>query len=400
MGGEKMQADFHYYATYCAAFLAGCPHEESLLIAYCSQLTDCCTRSFLKELKAPLSAATTQNQTELMDAPMDLLGLQEITRIWSSFHFLPRDLYAKAPEGSPSFYRNKYRLICGPNGELLLDTVHLAKGKGPEAAGLAMHILADTWAHRYFAGTPSLVINNTNYAFEELLTVNGKEIFRPLKFRHSPSLKDDIEQGIYVNTLYQTSESTVMNLGHGRAGHLPDYSFIRYRYMPAWGRYTLITKDNPHDYRLAFCQMVHALKFLNGNTESFIRGFYDFEALKGYEETVSRILCRRQTDASADWKAFGESLSGQAIPDFDESGYREEYLSADAGGKDGTVLGRYILAALAQKSMVTNKIARSKNPLAGISVEYDGKKLPGIRDYLKLIRISERGKNDKVAKNP
>jgi hypothetical protein len=151
---------------------------------------------------------------------------------------------------------------------------------------------------------------------------------------------------------------------------------------------------------LAFCQMVHALTFLNGNTESFIRGFYDFEALKGYEETVSRILCRRQTDASADWKAFGESLSGQAIPDFDESGYREEYLSADAGGKDGTVLGRYILAALAQKSMVTNKIARSKNPLAGISVEYDGKKLPGIRDYLKLIRISERGKNDKVAKNP
>ena len=121
---------------------------------------------------------------------------------------------------------------------------------------------------------------------------------------------------------------------------------------------------------------------------------------KGYEETVSRILCRRQTDASADWKAFGESLSGQAIPDFDESGYREEYLSADAGGKDGTVLGRYILAALAQKSMVTNKIARSKNPLAGISVEYDGKKLPGIRDYLKPIRISERGKNDKVAKNP
>ena len=395
-----MQADFHYYATYCAAFLAGCSHEESLLTAYCSQLTDCCTRSFLKEIKAPQSAATTQNQTELMDVPMDMLGLQEITRIWASFHFLPRDLYAKAPDKSPKYYRNKYRLICGPNGELLSDTVLLAKGKGPVAAGLAMHILADTWAHRYFAGTPSLVINNTNYAFEELLTVNGKEQSRLVKFRHNPSLKDDIKQGIYINTLYQTSESTVMNLGHGRAGHLPDYSFIRYRYMPAWGRYTLITKDNPHDYRNAFCQMVHALKFLNGSAEAFIRGFYDTEAIKGYEERIREIICRRQTDASADWKAFGESLSGQAIPDFDESEYKEEYLSADKGGKDSTVLGQYILAALKQKSMVTNKIARSKNPLAGISVEYDGKRLPGIRDYLKLIKITERGNNDKAAKTP
>ena len=28
-----------------------------------------------------------------------------------------------------------------------------------------------------------------------------------------------------------------MNLGHGRAGHLPDYSFAHYRYQPAWGRF-------------------------------------------------------------------------------------------------------------------------------------------------------------------
>ena len=28
-----------------------------------------------------------------------------------------------------------------------------------------MHVLADTWAHRNFAGTPSLVINNTTGYF-------------------------------------------------------------------------------------------------------------------------------------------------------------------------------------------------------------------------------------------
>ena len=42
-----MQLDFHYYATYCAAFLAGYTHEESLVICYSAQLVDCCSRSFL-----------------------------------------------------------------------------------------------------------------------------------------------------------------------------------------------------------------------------------------------------------------------------------------------------------------------------------------------------------------
>ena len=39
-----------------------------------------------------------------------------------------------------------------------------------------------------------------------------------------------------------------MCLGHGRAGHLPDYSFMRYRYLPAWGNYEEIIKNNPEDY--------------------------------------------------------------------------------------------------------------------------------------------------------
>ena len=38
-----MQLDFHYYATYCAAFLAGYPTEESEEIAYFAQFVDCCS---------------------------------------------------------------------------------------------------------------------------------------------------------------------------------------------------------------------------------------------------------------------------------------------------------------------------------------------------------------------
>ena len=147
-----MQLDFHYYATYCAAFLAGYTHEESLEICYSAQLVDCCSRSFLSRIKGPKSAATTQEKLELVDAKADILSLQEITRIWASFHFLPRDLYAETARWTAKSYRNKYRLICGPNGELVSDTVELAKNDGSlQAVGIAMHILADTWAHQFFA---------------------------------------------------------------------------------------------------------------------------------------------------------------------------------------------------------------------------------------------------------
>ncbi len=113
-----MQMDFHYYATYAAAYLAGYSHEESMGICYSAQFVDECTRTYLKSIKGPLSAATTQLQEELADARTDLPGIQDITRIWASFHFLPRDLYRNPKRRCSRAYRRKYRLICGPNGEL------------------------------------------------------------------------------------------------------------------------------------------------------------------------------------------------------------------------------------------------------------------------------------------
>ena len=91
-----MNKDFHCYATYCAAILAGYSHEESAVIGYSSQMVDLCTRTMLSKLHAPQSAATTQLQLELMDARTDIIGLQDITRIWASFHFLPGDLSRNA----------------------------------------------------------------------------------------------------------------------------------------------------------------------------------------------------------------------------------------------------------------------------------------------------------------
>ena len=115
------------------------------------------------------------------------------------------------------------------------------------------------------------------------------------------------------------------------------------------------------------------------------------DAVSSWENEIRQILSKRQMDACGDWKAFGEKLSGQAIPDFDLTQYQQEYLDAAKQSKDDTFLGQFFLAALAQKSMVTNKIFNSKNLLAGFSVDYLNKGFRGISDFRKLVELTEGG---------
>lgn len=361
-----MQEDFHYYATYCAAYLAGYTHEESMDICYSAQFVDLCTKTLLAKLGAPLNAATTQLQLELADTRTDFLGIQDITRIWASFHFLPYDLYAVLPKHGRS-YMNRYRLICKPNGPLAANTVNIARGSSLQHIGIAMHVIADTWAHTYFAGTPSLVINNTTDDFIEVVPQeDGSNEERKIRFRHNPGAADDLEKNLYTNTVYQTSEKSIMNLGHGRAGHLPDYSFIRYSYLPAWNNYDAVIKDNPADYLMAFTQLIYAMKTLRDGFTEFKTDTYDTDAVSTYKDKINEILTRRQIDACEDWKKFGEELSGQTIEPFDLNKYQEEYLKASKEDKPDTFIGKFIEGALAQKRMVTAEIVKSGNILAGL----------------------------------
>lgn len=364
-----MQADFHYYAAYAAAYLAGYSHEDCLTICYSNQFVDCCSKTFLKKVKGPDFAATTQLQLEMMDMKTDILGLADITRIWSSFHFLPYDLHAKR-KGCGRAYLRKYRLICNSNGALVKDIVENAKDGSLQSIGIAMHTLSDTWAHKYFAGTPSMVINSTDYHFFEVLNEDGKDVDKKIDFIHTLGVADDIEKSVYTSSLAQPSENAIMNLGHGRAGHLPDYSFVRYKYLPAWGDYEEIYKDNPADYYKAFSQMVYALKYLNNKVSDFELDTYDTEGVEPYSDRIESILKKRQLIASNDWKAFCEELSGQTIEDFDMNKYQDEYCNAEKEEKYDTFLGKFFVAAMKQKNLVSEKIYESGSRIAGYPAKY------------------------------
>ena len=157
----------------------------------------------------------------------------------------------------------------------------------------------------------------------------------------------------------------------------------------------MIVKDNPEDYLHAFAQMIEAMKYLRGTRERFEKNRYDWEAIGPWREEIETILRKRQPDACEDWKALGEKISGREIEEFEIESREAEYLAAEGKDREETFLGRFFLAALRQKSMVTANIYRSGSRLAGISVDFTKKGFRGIRDFRILTeRRKEEGKHD------
>ena len=100
---------------------------------------------------------------------------------------------------------------------------------------------------------------------------------------------------------------------------------------------------------------------------------------------------KRQLLSSEDWKAFGEELSGEIIESFDIDKYRGEYLRTAIVRKNKTFLGKFFVAAIAQKGMVTHEIFTSKNMLAGFSMVLMRKD--------KLFELKQREENEQNSTN-
>ena len=120
---------------------------------------------------------------------------------------------------------------------------------------------------------------------------------------------------------------------------------------------------------MAFAQMVQAMKYLRGEIEVFEKDTYAFDDISQFKDQIDSILRKKQPDASDDWKAFGESLSGKEIPAFDSDKYIEEFNNSNRRNRSRTFLAKFIMGAISHKGMVTNEIFKSGNILAGFTKE-------------------------------
>ena len=352
-----MRIDFHYYGAYVAARLAGYDFTEAQTIAHASQYVDESDLGMLKDPKgqyyikdfAPVPTLLTNpecvryNYTEWSAA-----NLLQTYRILMPFHFLPgnygrSDVLTHTGPKSDSAILSKWsfteesenhvKLLCLPNSPLVKEMINdLVDHHHNDLhfIGLRLHVLADTWAHMYYAGLPAWYLNNANLTTKELIDADGKKT--PVKLHRLWPLVD----------LFNPEEATpdapyynsYMYLGHGRMGHLPDYPYISYEYQPQWSHVPIV-KDNRVCFLKAFKQLVMAMRCIR-NQQSFDIDSYA-ELQHEVEEVIKTVLHTRETDQCDAWKANIAKILIDGVPlDVPEEHQADKWLAAfNQAGKAG-----------------------------------------------------------------
>lgn len=392
-----MNIDFHYYATFAAARIAGYDAEQARTIAHAAQYVDESDDSLLfhdsDDAPAPVPyitdfepVATMQSMTDqayidLMPGHWNESTLTATFRTWVPFHFLPGN-YGATPEkktyGGPRRHegnaltgqfweytaeeQEQFKLLCLPNSELAAemvnDIVRNHKGKPHELhlLGLRMHVLADTWAHMHHAGIMAWFINN---AADEVVEVMPDGSRRALSWdvvsNLSKGLKDD-PSSTHLAPPEMLYYNSVVYLGHGRMGHLPDFPYMSYEYQPQWAERPIV-KSAYENFVKAFKQLVEAMRCVREGRLFAVENYADLG--EGNEAVVTEILHTREVDQCAVWRANMRRIrvDGVALetpPAFERERWFEEMKRA--GAPQGTDYYHFNLAAARQLELVTRAL--------------------------------------------
>lgn len=349
-----MNIDFHYYATYVAARLAGYGFAEAQTIAHAAQYVDDSTLGMLRNgqgdyyIKDFTPVPTVQSLKELLlfdTTEWSGSNLLKTYNVWIPFHFLPGnygrpDVLAYTGPKSDSARlskwsfteesENHFNLLCQPNSLLVEEMVNDLidhHDNDLHFVGLRLHVLADTWAHFYYAGIPAWYMNNAGEMVNEIDAERRK---KPVKWRRVWPLTDlfNAEEAT-PNMPYYNS---YVYHGHGRMGHLPDYPYIEYEYQPQWS-VTSVIKDNRSRFLEAFKQLVMAMQCIR-KRKTFDTNTYA-QLDPQVEEVVKGVLTTRKTDQCDTWKTNIPKIVIDGNPlELPEEYQTDKWLSAfkEAGG--------------------------------------------------------------------
>jgi len=116
--------------------------------------------------------------------------------------------------------------------------------------GARAHILADTWAHQDFSGL--------NHKMNTYWDVGGAGWGRQsIDYKDTSDDWKNVVLAVRNHENLKAVPSGISYLGHGWMGHLPDYSFIQYRYKPCWRNQgdAPWVRNNPVEYKSAFLEL-------------------------------------------------------------------------------------------------------------------------------------------------
>lgn len=320
-----MNIDFHYYGTYVAARLAGYDFNSAQTIAHAAQYVDDSDQSMLCDSLGNViitdfaPVPTVQSMTDMLKK--NFMWSEENSKtmadIWMPFHFLPGN-YGANPDikqyTGPTSDRGiayswtfdqesakQFQLLCKPNsllGKGMVNDIivnHEDKNYTLFMTGMRMHTLADTWAHMFYIGIPQWFVNN---AGETVYKIDG-QTKTEVKWQRAWPWAEGTDiingEGATPNMLAYNS---VVYLGHGRMGHLPDYPYLKYQYHAQWSKDDIV-KDNQGYFLQAFKQLVKAMQCIKNKAE-FDNSFADLPT--DTENIIKQILATQVNDQSDTWR--------------------------------------------------------------------------------------------------
>lgn len=368
-----MNQDFHYNATYFAAKLAGYTAEEALTIASAAQFVDDCIAEVMPENRFVNQVPTCEDASKLSDhflgpAPYKIHDIMARRRIWSYFHFLPGNFDNRvkyegmqtktATSGEKWGFEyagaEAFKLMSLPRSEMVKKMIEDLLAKVPTASnplefiGLRMHVLADTWAHSYFSGSPDQCVNDVLHAEGLYEMENGCKHKISYVETTGDKFADDNPSKHFYGVVLMDSPRFVspVYVGHGRVGHLPDYAYCEYSYVPAWkdslqgdSRYHI--KKNQEIFLQAFKQLVAVMKAIKTGKSYDMEKDGDSISLE-IENDIKNILAMRKIDISAEWNSLTQKYFNHVPQVYDKDAWINEYKNKVATNDSGTAQSHYV----------------------------------------------------------
>ncbi|WP_294965943.1 DUF6765 family protein [Sulfurimonas sp.] len=227
-----MQKDFHHTVTYVLARLAGFEHKESNTIAYAAQYVDDATNAGTLQFENGAMYSRISSAHGTYDLHHHV-NQHENHLVWVPFHFLPGNNGKTSDEETTGKFINK--LVCRPDSPVSREMLDMCvrdshKNYALHRLGITMHVYADTFAHKGFAGK----IHEVNKVYD---------------------LKLENENLSYLDEKKSRGLTERFPMGHGAALECPDKPYLRWAYKNGLGE--VIIRDNTEDFMHAV-NVLHA----------------------------------------------------------------------------------------------------------------------------------------------
>jgi hypothetical protein len=298
-----MRTDFHFYAVYILATAAGIKPSLAKKIAYASEFVDDSKHNSLIHFENGGQMQPTRSAHKMISPKFftDQTGMS----IYMPFHFFP------CGEGDTFLEKITCRIkstsIFHLKGEVISN---LNKSFGLHYLGLALHIIADTYAHQGFTALNDPVNDATN----------------------TKVLSD-----VMMDTVLDSTSNSLPPFGHMKVLTCPDEPACKWSYMDAFQR--KIHADNP-------IRFIDAAKeiytFIKNDIRPLKPEWYSQKNEQNFEEIKDSLMVMLTLNMPLHYRmnmwdiALKENLFGDLpIPTYDENSWFKQSIRTVAKfGKD------------------------------------------------------------------